>query len=88
MSAVLQKLKGAGLGADAMQTRGYDLQPEFDYANGRQTLRGYRRPQQRRACASTTCHASARFVDLAVSAGATSVGGVRFDLEGSSVGRA
>ena len=41
MSAVLQKLKGAGLAADALQTRGYDLQPEYDYANGRQTLRGY-----------------------------------------------
>src|SRR4030095_10619913 len=41
MSAVLQKLRGAGLKDDAIQTRGYDLQPEYDYNNGRQTLRGY-----------------------------------------------
>ena len=41
MSAVLQKLKGAGLPPDALQTRGYDLQPEYDYNNGRQTVRGY-----------------------------------------------
>ena len=41
MSAVQQKLKSVGLGADAIRTVHYDLQPEFDYANGRQTLRGY-----------------------------------------------
>ena len=41
MSVVVQKLRGAGLAADALQTRGYDLQPEFDYNNGRQTLKGY-----------------------------------------------
>src|SRR5688572_20899314 len=40
MSAVLQKLKAAGLGADAIRTTAYDLQPEFDYANNRRTLRG------------------------------------------------
>ena len=41
MSAVLAKVKALGLAADAVRTSGYDLQPEFDYANGRQTLRGY-----------------------------------------------
>src|SRR5687768_18528293 len=41
MSAVMQKLKGAGLPADAIRTTSYDLQPEFDYNNGRQTIRGY-----------------------------------------------
>ncbi len=40
MRAVLDKLKALGLPADAIRTSGYDLQPEFDYANGRQTLRG------------------------------------------------
>src|SRR5687768_10683091 len=29
MAAVLGKLKGAGLPADAIRTSGYDLQPEF-----------------------------------------------------------
>ena len=41
MSGVIDKLKAAGLPADAIKTTGYDLQPEFDYANDRQTLRGY-----------------------------------------------
>ena len=42
MKAVLDKLKAAGLPADAIRTAGYDLQPEFDYVNGKQSLRGLR----------------------------------------------
>ena len=41
MSAVMQKIKGASIPAEAVRTASYDLQPEFDYANGKQTLRGY-----------------------------------------------
>src|SRR5918992_2189481 len=40
MTAVLQKLKSS-LPEDAIRTHGYDLQPEYDYRDGRQTLRGY-----------------------------------------------
>src|SRR4051812_31399172 len=32
MTAVLGRLKSAGVPADAIRTSGYDLQPEFDYA--------------------------------------------------------
>src|SRR3954447_26929279 len=41
MKAVLDKLKTAGLPPDAIRTAGYDLQPEFDYVNGKQSLRDY-----------------------------------------------
>jgi uncharacterized protein YggE len=80
MSAVLQKLKGSGLSGEAIQTRGYDLQPEFDYANGRQTLRGY----VARNGVELRVDELARLGELieqAVASGATSVGGVRFDLK-------
>jgi uncharacterized protein YggE len=80
MSAVLQKLKGAGLAADALQTRGYDLQPEYDYANGRQTLRGYLARNSVDVRLDDLPRVG-EIVDLAVTAGATSVGGVRFDLK-------
>lgn len=80
MSAVLQKLKGAGLAADALQTRGYDLQPEYDYANGRQTLRGYLARNSVEVRVDDLPRVG-EIVDLAVTAGATSVGGVRFDLK-------
>ena len=80
MAAVLQKLRGAGFSGDAVQTRGYDLQPEYDYANGRQTLRGYvaRNSVEVRV---DDLPRTGEVLDLAVSAGATSVGGVRFDLK-------
>src|SRR5687767_8778331 len=39
MSAVMQKLKALVQSSDAIRTTGYELHPEFDYANNRQTLR-------------------------------------------------
>jgi uncharacterized protein YggE len=80
MSAVLQKLRGAGLKDDAIQTRGYDLQPEYDYNNGRQTLRGYvaRNSVEVRV---DELNRVGEVLDVAVSSGATSVGNVRFDLK-------
>lgn len=80
MSSVVQKLKGAGLAADALQTRGYELQPEYDYANGRQTLRGYLARNSVEVRVDDLPRVG-EFVDLAVTAGATSVGNVRFDLK-------
>jgi uncharacterized protein YggE len=80
MTAVLQKLKGSGLSGDAIQTRGYDLQPEFDYNNGRQTLRGYvaRNGVELRV---DELPRLGDFIEQAVASGATSVGAVRFDLK-------
>lgn len=80
MTAVLQKLKGAGLAGDAIQTRGYDLQAEYDYANGKQTLRGYLARNSVELRIDELSRVG-ELVDLAVTAGATSVGGVRFDLK-------
>lgn len=80
MSAVVQKLKGAGLGEDAIRTRAYDLQPEFDYRDGKQTLRGY----VARNSVEVRLDDIARVgevIDVAVGSGATSVSGVRFDLK-------
>jgi uncharacterized protein YggE len=80
MSAVLGRLKGAGLPADAIRTSAYDLQPEFDYANGKQTLRGY----VARNAIEVRLDDIARvgdILDLAVGSGATSVSGIRFDLK-------
>jgi uncharacterized protein YggE len=80
MSAVMERLKGTGLPADAIRTLAYDLQPEFDYHEGRQTLRGY--------VARNTIEVRVdelprlgEILDAAVTAGATSVAGVRFDLK-------
>jgi len=80
MASVLQKLRSTGLPAEAIQTRGYDLQPEYDYNNGRQTLRGYvaRNTVELRI---DDLSRVGELLDVAVSSGATSVGNVRFDLK-------
>lgn len=80
MTAVTAKLKGLSLGPDAIRTTSYELQPEFDYANGRQTLRGY----VARNTIEVRVDEVARVGDVlgaAVGSGATSVGGLRFDLK-------
>jgi uncharacterized protein YggE len=80
MSAVMQKLKGVGLPADAIQTTAYELRPEFDYANNRQTLRGYvaRNAIEVRV---DDLPKLGQVLDVSVGAGATSVSGIRFDLK-------
>jgi uncharacterized protein YggE len=83
MTAVLSKLKSAGLAGDAIQTTGYDIQPEFDYNNGKQTLRGY----VARNSLEVRIDELPRLgdvLDIAVGAGATSVSGIRFDLKDRS----
>ena len=80
MTAVMSKLKGMALGEDAVRTISYELQPEFDYANGRQTLRGY----VARNAIEVRVDDIAKIGDVmgaAVGSGATSVGGLRFDLK-------
>jgi uncharacterized protein len=80
MAAVIDKLKASGIAADAIQTTSYDLQPEFDYVNGKQTLRDY----VARNRVQVRVDALPKLGDLiasAVGTGATNVSGIRFDLK-------
>lgn len=80
MTVVMQKLQQAGVAKEAIRTIGYDLQPEFDYANGRQMLRGYVARNTIEARVDAIDRVGA-VVDAAGSGGATSIGGVRFDVK-------
>ena len=80
MTAVLQKIEQAGVPKDAIRTIGYQLQPEFDYANGRQTFRTY--------LARNTVEVRlddidrvGLVIDAAAAGGATTITGVRFDVK-------
>lgn len=79
MSAVMQRVKGL-VPAEAIQTSAYELRPEFDYANNRQTLRGYvaRNAVEVRV---DDLPKLGQVLDVAVGAGATSVSGIRFDVK-------
>lgn len=80
MKAVLDRLKALGLPADAIRTSGYDLQPEFDFVNGRQTLRDYVARNTVEVRIDDVARAG-DVLDAAVGSGATTVSGVRFDLK-------
>jgi uncharacterized protein YggE len=80
MTPVIDKLRAAGIPADAIRTVGYDLQQEWDFVNNRRESRGY--------VARNTIDVRVDAIDrigelleMAVGSGATSVGGVRFDLK-------
>lgn len=80
MTAVQAKLKAIGIGGDAIKTTSVDLQPEFDYQSGKQTLRGYvaRNAIEVRV---DDINRVGEVIDASVGSGATSVSGVRFDLK-------
>lgn len=80
MTAVIERIKAAGIPSDAVQTTGYNLQPEFDYANGKQTLRGYVARNQVQVRVDTLAK-TGDVITAAVATGATNVSGVRFDLK-------
>ena len=80
MNAVLEKIKAMGITPDAIQTTGYQLQPEFDYAGGRQTLRGYMARNQVQVRVDVLAK-TGDVIGAAVGSGATNVSGVRFDLK-------
>ncbi len=80
MTAVQQKIAALGIPKDAVKTVGIDLQPEFDYQNGRQTLRGY----VARNTIEVRIDDFAKVgdvLDAAVSSGANTVHGLRFDVK-------
>ena len=84
MTVVMQKLQQAGVPKDAIRTIAYDLQPEFDYANGRQTLRGYASRNTIEVRLDDMGRVGA-VLDAAGTGGATSISGIRFDVRNRDV---
>ncbi|NOT28777.1 MAG: SIMPL domain-containing protein [Acidobacteria bacterium] len=80
MTPVLEKLRAAGIPADAIRTTAYDLQPEWDFVDNRRVSRGYvaRNTVDVRI---DTVDRVGEILEVAVGSGATTLGGVRFDLK-------
>ncbi len=80
MTPVLDKLKAAGVPGEGIRTVAYDLQQEWDYVNNRRVSRGYvaRNSVEVRVDAVERV---GELLEVAVGSGATSVGGIRFDLK-------
>ena len=80
MTAVQQKISSFGIPKEAIKTVVLDLQPEFDYANGKQTLRGYvaRNTVEVRVDELSKV---GDVLDAAVASGAATIHGLRFDVK-------
>jgi uncharacterized protein len=83
MTPVQDKLRAAGVPADAIKTLVYDVQEDWDYSNNRRVRRGY--------IARNTIEVRVDQIDrvgdlleIAGQSGATSMGGIRFDLKDRS----
>jgi uncharacterized protein YggE len=83
MTPIQEKLRAAGIPADAIKTVGYDVQYEWDFVNNRRVGKGY--------VARNTIEVRVDAIDrvgdileIAGASGATSLGGVRFDLKDRS----
>lgn len=80
MTAVMQKIAAFGISKDAIKTTAIDLQMEFDYANGKQTPRGY----VARNTVEIRVDDLAKLgdvLDAVVGSGATMIHGLRFDVK-------
>ena len=80
MTAVQQKMTTLGIPKDAVRTLAVDLQMEYDYANGKQTPRGY----VARNTIEVRVDDFAKLgdvLDAAVGSGATNLHGLRFDVK-------
>jgi uncharacterized protein YggE len=80
MTAVQERLVAAGIPKDAIRTLAYDLQLESDWVNGRQVPRGYLARNTIEVRLDDIARVG-EVIDLAITSGATSVHGVRFDLK-------
>ena len=80
MKPVQDKLRAAGIPAEAIRTSAYDVQYEWDFVNGKRVGRGY----VARNTIDVRVDAIDRvgeYLEIAASAGATALGGIRFDLK-------
>jgi uncharacterized protein YggE len=80
MTSVQAALKQLGFGSDVLRTSGYTLQPEYDYANGRQTFRDYLARHQIEVRIDDLKRLP-ELLDATGASGAASVTSLRFDLK-------
>lgn len=80
MRPVHERLRAAGVPDEAIRTVSYDLQQEWDFVDGRRVARGYvaRNAIEVRV---DPLERVGELLELAVSGGATTVSGLRFDLQ-------
>ena len=80
MKPVQDRLHAAGVPDEAITTTAYDLQPDWDYSNNRRVLRGYV-ARNSISVRIDNIDRVGELIDIVVTAGATAVDNIRFDLK-------
>jgi uncharacterized protein YggE len=80
MTAVQQRLSQARISKESIRTTGYDLQQEFDFVQGRRVPREFVARNGVEVRVDDVAR-TGEVVDAVVQSGATSVSGIRFDLQ-------
>jgi uncharacterized protein len=80
MKPVQDKLRGAGIPADAIRTTAISVHQDFDYPNGKRASRGYVAINAIEVRVDALDRLG-ELLDTVVMAGATSLGGIRFDVK-------
>lgn len=80
MTPVQNRLKAAGVPTEAIRTVSYDLQYEWDFVNGKRVGRGYVARNSIEVRVDNVDRIG-EYLEIAVGSGATSLGGIRFDLK-------
>jgi uncharacterized protein YggE len=80
MIKVLNAVKAEGIPSEDIQTQTYSVQPQYDYIDGKQVLRGYQVVHMLRITIEGVERAGA-VIDSAVNAGANIVSGIDLTLK-------
>jgi uncharacterized protein YggE len=80
MKPVQDKLRAAGIPAEAIRTTGYDVQYEWDFVNGKRVGRGYVARNSIEVRIDTIDRVG-EYLEIATGSGATSLHGIRFDMK-------
>ena len=80
MTAVQQRLTQARIAKESIRTTGYDLQQEFDFVQGKRVPREFAARNGVEVRVDDIAR-TGEVVDAVVQSGATSVSGIRFDLQ-------
>ena len=83
MAQVQEAVKRAGISADAVRTLSFNLREDVDWVNGKRTSRGYVVSNAIEVRVDKLDDVG-RLLDAAVTAGATNVSSIRFELKGRS----
>jgi uncharacterized protein YggE len=83
MRPVLDRLRAAGLPAEAIRTIGYDVQYEWDFVNNKRVGKGYVARNTIEVRVDSVDRVG-EYLEIAGGSGATALGGVRFDIKDRS----